>query len=249
MSKGVSLDIIRKCLEKVKSWASKKFDDCYSNKGDFEKPDTNNLVNLGFYRYHGGITNGPDVLSSTSDNYGLISTISNKDYISQLVFSLNNRNNQMICYRSGITKNIADKQWLYFHGSTSPNIPVLKKKTITGNTDKTGNIRFSESPIILSAYSNASFENMYSYICIPWINSSGKGYIRIVNSKTNDLVIEDSVGNLTVYYLEIPSGYEIPDTTTASLDEPEDDTGFSPQTNENSLNENFKQFKGDLINE
>ena len=240
--KILSLASIKKCLEKVKDWAARKLNDCYRNKGDFSKPDMNDLVNLGFYRYHGGITNGPDALNSTIDDYGLISIISNKDYISQLVFSLKSRNNQTICHRTGTTETITDKPWLYFHGSTSPNIPVLKKKIITNITSDVNGCyvipNFSPSnAIVLHAGSNLSYN---SYVIRPHVFMSNNSNAWLIQffSLIDNTIIKGRVGDVTIFYLEIPSDYEIPEDTTSS-DEPEDDEGLAPQadfSNEESAN-------------
>lgn len=187
--------------------------------------DFNTLTTSGFYALYTSNQNGPAFIY----DYGTAAVIrgygDTEKTLAQMVFPFHNYDSTYAIRVGSVAEDnnhISKSPWLYFHGSTSPNIPVLKKKTITGTTSSTGNIPFSESPIILSAYSDVLVEERYSYICIPWINASGTGYIRIVNSKTNDLVIEGSVGNLTVYYLEIPSDYTIPNVTPA-YDESEDD--------------------------
>lgn len=248
--KILSLASIKKCLENIKSWASEKFTTLETMAGATQSQvnsqadelkkcvkryppqtvDFNKLTDAGFYRIQNDNTNAPTGINIDYGNATVVKGYDNADTVAQIVFPYAKDVNTFSARFGGLDDadvSFIEKQpWLYFHGSTSPNIPVLKKKTITGTTNYGGNVRFSESPIILSAYSDALFENVYSYICTPWINASGMGYIRIVNSKTNE-VVSNTDFSLIVYYLEIPQDYEFPDTMQAS-DEPEDDTGLSP---------------------
>lgn len=131
---------------------------------------------------------------------------------------------------------------------------LIKKKIINDTTNSVGGLSLGfkiNDAIVLAVYMNSCEKVTTAYPEVYNNYSSGSTTVgvRIINYNTNTVVPNTDV-SLIVYYLEIPEGYDIPeDTTSASSDETENDKGLAPQTNENSLNENFKQFKGDLINE
>ena len=129
---------------------------------------------------------------------------------------------------------------------------LIKKKTITGTTTVNGNLSLSpltKANAIVLAVTEVENINNASLVFSVYTSGGAIWYAHVISDTSPHPEFAQQDMAVIVYYLEIPQGYEIPDTTSASSDEPEDDEGLSPQTNENSLNENFKQFKGDLINE
>lgn len=130
--------------------------------------------------------------------------------------------------------NIASHSWLYFHGSTSPNIPVLKKKTVTGTTSVNGNLILSPltkaNAIVLAVIEVENINNA-SLVCSAYTGSAGNWLAHVISDGSPFSVFKEQNMTVTVYYLEIPSGYQIPDTTPTSSNEPLDDSELSPQQN------------------
>ena len=143
---------------------------------------------------------------------------------------------------------------LYFHGSTSPKIPVLKKKTVTGETSENGNLLLSPlttANAIVLAVIDVNGIDTHALFCSPYTIITGAWIAHIVSDNSPwNAVIKRTV-NCVVYYLEILSGYSIPeDTAPASSDEPEDDEGLSPQSyTAYEKPSETKQFHGESLYE
>lgn len=192
--------------------------------------DFDNLTTAGFYRLGKNNTNGPtgDVIT---DGNAMVVRSGNSDNLAQLVFPYFKYTG--FSYRAGTTidgnQKLGKQPWLYFHGSTSPNIPVLKKKIINDTTNSVGGLSFGfkiNDAIVLAVYMNSCEKVTTAYPEVYNNYSSGSTTVgvRIINYNTNEVVSNTNV-SLIVYYLEIPQDYEFPDTTQAS-DEPEDDIGI-----------------------
>lgn len=115
----------------------------------------------------------------------------------------------------------------------NPNIPVLKKRRFSNiTTDQFGHYNtYITSGIPIACYSDdvIAVENEQgdSIVCIPFVSRTRNIVIDFTNIRTRDRYVNTSINNITLYYLGIPSGYDIPeDTTTASSDETEDDIGI-----------------------
>ena len=140
----------------------------------------------------------------------------------------------MFAARWGMTSEYKTNPWLYFHGSTSPNIPVLKKKTITGETSVNGNLSLyplTKANAIVLAVIEVENINYASLVCSAYVGNSGAWIAHVISDLDPFSEFKQQEMTVTVYYLEIPSGYQIPDTTPVSSDESLDDSELSPQQN------------------
>lgn len=209
-----------------------------------ENVDFNELLDPGFYGSSSDNSNGPSINHNYCNSI-VVRAVNDADTLAQIVFPyLKNLN----CFsiRWGATgdgpNKIPTNPWLYFHGSTSPNIPVLKKKTITGTTSGNGNLRLStltKGNAIVLAVTEVENINIASLVCSAYINGNGYWCAHIISDTSSYSVFKEQEMTIIVYYLEIPNDYEIPEATTASSDETEDDEGIAPQasyTNEESAN-------------
>lgn len=243
MSKGVSLDGVKKVLEKIKELLNKKADKTaltsYVNTYDYNKltVDANSLTQPGFYRVGSTTENVPEGNNTNFKNWGNLITIhcGNLDTLAQIYFSSRNTTiSPMFAARWGMTSEYKTNPWLYFHGSTSPNIPVLKKKTITGETSVNGNLSLyplTKANAIVLAVIEVENINYASLVCSAYVGNSGAWIAHVISDLDPFSEFKQQEMTVTVYYLEIPSGYQIPDTTPVSSDESLDDSELSPQQN------------------
>lgn len=239
--KILSLESIKKCLEKIKELLGKKADvGRVNNPYDFN--DVN--INAGFYRFGDNIKNGPTGMFT--DGNMIVVRDNGKDTLAKCVIPFI-KSETKIAIKWGNKNAFSANPWYYFHGSTSPNIPVLKKKTLASvTTDEFGNYTTNFSNIIpLFCYTLDRIDD-HSITCIITHASENRILITFSNLVTGNKHASKEIKNVTLYYLEIPEGYEIPEATTASSDETEDDEGFSPQSYSTP---ETKQFHGESLYE
>lgn len=238
--KILSLDSVKKCLENVKNWVSKNLDKCVKTFTG-NNSDINEFTTPGFHRL-GTNANVPAGGVEGFNKWGNLVVVKSPeaDTLAQLYFSSRNTN-QTQCFAArwgGEEKNQVNTftagQWLYFHGSTSPNIPVLKRIVSKKTTTSTGNISLAyfsiniHNSIVLSAAPTKTVPGA-SPILLPYINGNGDWYLHVIGDVVDNKTITNEEVSFVVYYLEVPSGYRIPENTIASSDETEDDEGLSPQ--------------------
>ena len=81
---------------------------------------------------------------------------------------------------------------------------------------------------------------------LPYIAGNNNWYLHVIGDVADNKIIANEEVSFVVYYLEIPSGYTIPENIIASSDEAENDEGFSPQS---SAAPETKQFHGESLYE
>ena len=250
MSKGVSLDIIRKCLEKIKNWVSGELANTIKSKASGNQ-DFNELTTAGFYRVGEANTNAPTGGFSLYPKWGNVVTIrgGTADTLCQLYFSSKPCSYFSARWGGTTIDPYSEQPWLYFHGSESPIIPTLGKRVHTNYSILESGFAATEldENYIIVGVNVVSEDSENDLIGIPFISKQlKKWYIDVREPRTNNHT--SGKITLTIYYLNI-KGYDIKTETISYNSKQLNDEGLAPQTNENSLNENFKQFKGDLINE